>query len=337
MLRRDSLITRTGALALATAAAGCAPTVQNQPSAPPATVSVAAAPAPAASSNPLLAPWTGPYGGVPPFDQVRVEHFKPALEAAMAENLAEIDRIARNPAAPTFENTLVELERAGRTLNRVATAYSIWSGNMNGPEFQVVEREMAPRLAAFGDRITQNEALFRRIEAVYNAPARTSWTPEQQRLAWRYYTNFVRAGARLDATKKTRLSEINQRLAGLYTKFSQNVLADETNQVLVIENAADLAGLPQSLRDAAAAAATAKGMQGRWVITNTRSSVDPFLTYSERRDLRERAWKMFVDRGEAGETDNNPTIAEILKLRAERASLLGYPTHAHWRLENAMA
>ncbi|HEU0012775.1 MAG TPA: M3 family metallopeptidase [Longimicrobium sp.] len=337
MLRRDSLITRTGALVLATAAAGCAPTVQNQPATAPATVSVAAAPSLASPDNPLLAPWTGPYGGVPPFDQVRVEHFKPALEAAMAENLAEIDRIANNPAAPTFENTLAELERAGRTLNRVATVYGIWSANMNGPEFQGVEREMAPRLAAFSDRITQNEALFRRIEAVYNAPGKAGWTPEQQRLAWRSYTNFVRAGARLDAAKKARLSEINQRLAGLYTKFSQNVLADETNQVLVIESQADLAGLPQSLRDAAAAAGGARGMAGKWVITNTRSSVDPFLTYSENRGLRERAWRMFVGRGEAGQTDNNPTIAEILKLRAERAGLLGYPTHAHWRLENAMA
>jgi peptidyl-dipeptidase Dcp len=196
---------------------------------------------------------------------------------------------------------------------------------------------MAPRLAAFSDRITQNEALFRRIEAVYNSPRKSSWTPEQQRLAWRYYTNFVRAGARLDATAKARLSQINQRLAGLYTNFGQNVLKDETDQFIVLRDTAELAGLPQSLRDAAAAAATARTMQGAWLINNTRSSIDPFLTYSTRRDLREKAWRMFVNRGEEGATANHEIIREILKLRAERANLLGYPTHAHWRLENAMA
>ena len=299
---------------------------------------VAAAGPAAAQQNPLLAAWSGPYGGVPPFDQVRVEHFKPALEAAMAEALADVQRIADNPAPPTFQNTIEALEANGRSLGRVATAYGIWSSNMNGPEFSAVEREMAPRLAAFGDQITQNEALFRRIAAVYQSPDTVNLTPEQRRLAWRYYTNYVRAGARLDAPAKARLSEINQRLAGLYTRFSQNVLADETDQVLVLRDTAELAGLPQSLRDAAAAAAASRNMPGAWVITNTRSSIDPFLTYSTRRDLRERAWTMFVNRGDTpGEHDNNAIITEILQLRAERANLLGYPTHAHWRLENAMA
>jgi peptidyl-dipeptidase Dcp len=297
---------------------------------PPATAVV--------SDNPLLQPWTGPYGGVPPFDKVKVEHFKPALEAAMAENLAEIDRIAKDPAPPTFENTIAAMERSGRTLDRVGTVYGIWSSSMNSPEFQPVEREMAPKLAAFSDQITQNAALFRRIETVYNAPEKAQLTSEQQRLTWLAYTNFVRAGARLDDAKKSRLSAINQELAGLYTRFSQNVLADETNQTLVIDKEADLAGLPQSLRDAAAQAAASRDMAGKWVITNTRSSVDPFLTYSTRRELREKAWRMFVNRGDnGGETDNNAIITDILRLRAERANLLGYPTHAHWRLENAMA
>jgi peptidyl-dipeptidase Dcp len=306
---------------------------------PGAAMVLAAAAGPAAAQqNPLLAPWTGPYGGVPPFDQVRVEHFKPALEAAMAESLAEIERIAGNPAAPTFQNTIEALEKNGRTLSRVATSYGIWSSNMNGPEFGAVEREMAPRLAAFGDQITQNEALFRRIAAVYESPDTVNLTPEQRRLAWRYFTNYVRAGARLDAPAKARMSEINQRLAQLYTSFGQNVLADESSQVLVLRDTAELAGLPQPLRDAAAAAAASRNMPGAWVITNTRSSIDPVLTYSTRRDVRERAWTMFVNRGDTpGEHDNNPIIAEILKLRAERANLLGYPTHAHWRLENAMA
>jgi peptidyl-dipeptidase Dcp len=198
---------------------------------------------------------------------------------------------------------------------------------------------MAPKLAAFNDKIYQNEALFKRIEAVYNSPAKLKLTPEQQRLTWLYYTNFVRSGARLNAEAKTRLSQINQKLAGLYTKFGQNVLAEEDGQFVLLKSEADLAGLPQSLRDAAAAAAvTKKQPAGTWVISNTRSSVDPFLTYSERRDLREQAWRMFVNRGDNGdEHDNNTTITEILQLRAERARLLGFPTHAHWRLENSMA
>src|SRR4051812_19968008 len=142
------------------------------------------------ASNPLLAEWSGPYGGVPPFDRVRVADFKPALEAGMAENLTEVERIANDTAPPTFENTIVALEKAGRSLDRVQTVYGIWSSNMNGPEFQTVQREMAPRMAAFFDKITQNAALFRRIEAVYNSPAKKKLTPEQQRLSWFYYTNF---------------------------------------------------------------------------------------------------------------------------------------------------
>jgi peptidyl-dipeptidase Dcp len=209
---------------------------------------------------------------------------------------------------------------------------------MSTPDYQLVQREMAPKLAALNDKITQNEALFKRIEAVYNTTDKAKWTPEQKRLAWVYYTNFVRAGARLDKDAKARLSAINQKLAGLYTRFSQNVLAEETDQFIVLKSEAELAGLPQSIRDAAAEAAATKKQTGVWLINNTRSSVDPFLTYSDRRDLREKAWRMFVSRGDNGdEHDNNAIITEILQLRAERAKLLGFPTHAHWRLENSMA
>ncbi|MDB5248426.1 MAG: family metallopeptidase, partial [Segetibacter sp.] len=290
----------------------------------------------AADQNPLLQKWVGPYGGIPPFDQVRVADFKPALEAGMAENLSEIDQITSKAETATFENTIAAMERAGKTLERVQTIYSIWSSNISGPEFQAVEVEMEPKLAAFADKITQNEKLFKRIESVYNSPAKTSFTPEQQRLTWLYYTNFVRAGAKLEGTAKTRLSAINPQLAGLFTKFSQNQLADEA-QVLVLESEADLVGLPQSLKDAAASAAKEK-QPGKWVVNNTRSSVDPFLTYSDRRDLRENVWRMFINRGDnGGEHDNNEVITEILQLRAERAKLLGYKTHAHWRLENTMA
>src|ERR1041384_4575097 len=212
--------------------------------------------------NPLLAKWEGPYGGVPPFDRVQIPLFKPALEAAMAEQLAETQKIANDPAPPDFENTIAALERTGQSLDRVGTLYGVWSATMNSPEFQVVQREMAPRLAAFNDQITQNEALFKRIETVYNSPAKAKLQPEQQRVTWLYYTNFVRAGARLDANAKKRLSEINQQLAGLYTRFSQNVLAEENDQFIVLKSEAELAGLPQSLRDAAAAAAEKKKQPG---------------------------------------------------------------------------
>ena len=290
------------------------------------------------ADNPLLAPWAGPYGGVPPFDQAAVQQLAPALEAGMAQQLAEVGRIADDPAPPTFENTIAAMERAGRMLDRVGTVYGIYTSNLNDDAVQVVEREMSPKLAAFNDRITQNTKLFERIARVYEARRSSGLTPEQQRLAWLYYTNFVRAGAKLDAGAKQRLSAINQELAGLFTKFGQNVLADENEQFVPVEKEADLAGLPPAVRDGMAQAAEARGRKGQWVVSNTRSSVEPFLTYAESRPLREQVWRMFVMRGDGGgATDNNATITRILQLRAERAKLLGYATHAHWRLENSMA
>ena len=304
----------------------------------PQTTASQPAPAPAPNANPLLRDWTGPYGGIPPFDLIDVAHFEPALEAAMAENLAEVDRIANNSEAATFENTIAALEGTGRVLDRVTTAYGVWSSTLKTPEFQKVEKKMAPKLAEFSDKITQNVPLFRRIEAVYQSPAKSSLTPEQQRLTWLYYTNFVRAGARLDATAKARVAAINQELANLFTQFSSNVLADETDIFLVLDKEADLAGLPQSVKDAAAEAAIQKKLPGKWVILNTRSAMEPFLTQSTRRDLREKAYRLFVNRGDnGGEHDNNQIISQILSLRAERAKLLGFPTHAHWRMENTMA
>jgi peptidyl-dipeptidase Dcp len=292
----------------------------------------------AAAANPLLEKWTGPYGGVPAFDKYQVQQFKPALEAAMAEQLAEIDKITVNPAAPSFDNTIAALERAGRTLGRVSNIYGIYSSTLSTPEFQAVEREMAPRLAEFQDKINQNEKLFKRVAAVYDAREKSGLTPEQQRLTWVDYTGFVRYGAKLDAPAKKRLSEINQRLATLFTSFTQNLLADESDYVTYLEGQADLAGLPASLVSAAAAAAEEHGKKGQWAITNTRSSMEPFLTYSDRRDLREKVWRTYFSRGDHGDAkDNKKIIGEILKLRAERAHLLGYKTHAHWRLENQMA
>jgi peptidyl-dipeptidase Dcp len=289
-------------------------------------------------ANPLLAPWGGPYGGVPPFDRARPEHLQPALEAGIAEQLAEVDRIADDPSPPTFENTLAALERSGRTLSRVGAVYGVFKSTLNGPEVQAVEREMEPKLAAMNDRIVQNPRLFARIAAVYERRESAGLSPEQKRLAWVVYTNFARAGARLDDAAKKRLAEMNQRLATLSTTFSQNLLADENERMLLFEDPAGLEGLPEPVRSGAAAAAAARGHPGKWAILNTRSSVEPFLESSRRRDLREKVWRTFVSRGDGGDAhDNNAVIAEMVRLRAERARLLGYSTHAHWKLEDQMA
>src|SRR5262245_60318134 len=271
--------------------------------------------------NPLLAPWTGPHGGAPPFDRVKVEDFKPALEAGMAEQLGEIEAIANDPAPATFQNTIAALERTGRKLDRVTSVYAIYSGTMSTPDFQAVETEMAPKLAAFGDQITQNEKLFRRMAAVYDARETSGLTPEQKRLVWLDYTNFVRAGAKLDAASKKRVAEINQRLASLYTKFSQDVLADEGDYVTVLETEADLAGLPPSVRAAASAAAEQRGQKGKWAVLNTRSSVEPFLTYSGRRDLREKVWRTFTSRGDNGDAHDTKADRKSTRLNSSHLGI----------------
>jgi peptidyl-dipeptidase Dcp len=291
-----------------------------------------------ASAQALLAPWTGPYGGVPAFERYDLTGLQPALEAAMAMNLDEIEAIASNAAAPTFDNTILALEKAGQPLERVQQVYGIYSSTLATPAFQEIERVVEPKLAAFADKITQNSRLFARLAAVYEARQSSGLSPEQQRLVWLHHNNFVRAGARLDDRGKARMSEINQRLAALYTQFSQNVLADENDQRLVLSTTAELAGLPESFVKAAAAAAADNGQPGKWAILNTRSSMEPFLTYSQRRDLREKVWRTYYGRGDNGDArDNKAAITEILRLRAERARLLGFATHAHWRIENQMA
>jgi len=290
------------------------------------------------AENPLLPAWTGPYGGLPAFDKARNEHFEPALRAAMAEHLKEINAIAEDESAPTFENTIAALERSGKMLDRVYAVYGVFASTMNNEAFQEIERKMAPELAAFSDKITQNAKLFARVQAVYDAREKSNLTPEQQRVTWLSYQSFARAGAKLNASQKKRMSELNQRLATLYTNFSQHILADETDHMLLIDNEKDLAGLPESFRDGAKEAAKGRGHDDQWAILNTRSSMEPFLTYSDRRELREKVWNTYYNRGDNGDkNDNNNIIAEILTLRAERAGLLGYKTHAHWRLENTMA
>jgi len=287
---------------------------------------------------PLLREWSGPYGGVPDFNQYSVDQMKEALEIAMDTKFREIEAIGNNPKAPDFANTIEALENSGKMLDRVMTIYGIWSNNLSTEQFRKIETEMEPKLAAFDDKITQFSPLFKRIESVYNASQHSETDPEKKRLTWLYYRNFVRSGAKLNAEEKARLSAINQQLATLYTGFGQNLLADENDRFVRIDNESELAGLSEQTKEAYAEAGVQKKLPGKWVILNTRSSVDPFLTYAENRTLREKVWKMFINRGDNGdEHDNNASIVQILKLRRERALLLGYQTHAHWRLENSMA
>lgn len=288
--------------------------------------------------NVLLQPWTGPYGGVPAFDQVKLNDFKSAIEQAIANKEAEIQAIADQKAVPNFENTLVAFEESGKELSRVLAVYYVWGSNMSSPEFEKIEAEMEPKIAAHQDRIIQNQALFQKIEAVYKSDEMKTLNPEQQRLVWKHYNDFVLGGAQLNSEAKAKLAEVNQKLASLYTKFSQNQLGDEGEKYVLIENEADLSGLSPALKEAAAQEAKDRKMDGKWLISNTRSSVDPFLTYADNRPLREKVWRMFTNRGDNGDKyDNNALIPQIMELRAQRAKLLGFPTHAHWRLSNTMA
>ena len=290
-----------------------------------------------ATDNVLLAAWTGPHGGVPAFDRMDLDALKPALEAGMARQLEEIDTIASTPEPPSFENTIVALERAGRDLRRVSPYLAVWGSNMSTPAFREIQQEMAPRLAAFDSKIRQNTALFARIKAVYDGEELATLRPDQQRLVRLTYDGFARNGATLEGDAKTRYAAIEQRLAELYTRFSNNVLADEEAYVTHL-TADQLSGLPDSFIQAAAAAAEERGRVGAYAITNTRSSMDPFLMFSDERDLREQIWRTYYSRGDNGdEHDNNTIIAEILQLRQERVELLGYDDYATWRLENRMA
>jgi peptidyl-dipeptidase Dcp len=296
-------------------------------------------------SEPLLAPWTGPYGGVPPFNKIKVKDFKPALLKGMDLTRADIKTLTDSTEAATFENTIAALEDSGRSFSRAGSMFGTYTATMNSKPMQVVEKEMGPIMAAFSDEITQNEALFQRIKTVYDGRKTANLTPEQLRLVEVTYNNFARRGAALGAKEKARLKEINKKLATLFITFSQNVLADEEGQQIVLEKEDELAGLPESLRASMKAAADGRqklagreALKGKWLVTNTRSSAEPFLTYSSRRDLREKVFKMWDRRGATpGEHDNKPVITEILALRGERAKLLGHKTHAHWIIDDNMA
>jgi peptidyl-dipeptidase Dcp len=328
------------ALALAlTALVGCGeqPTPTTVATDSASSTSASDAASTESSANPLAAAWTGPYNGVPAFDQMDVALIGPALEQGMAKNLAELQAIADSSEPPTFANTIEAMERSGWDLRRTLTYYSIYSGNLSSPEFRVVQGEMAPKLADFQTQITQNKPLFKRIEAVRNGEEFKQLRPDQQRLVTLIYDQFARNGATLDDAAMKRYGEINQRLAELHTRFANNVLADEEKYVLYLEES-QLGGLPASFVAAAADLAEKKGQPGKYAVLNTRSSMDPFLTYSDERELREQVWRTYYNRGDNGdEHDNNALIAEILALRDERVGLLGYDNYAAWRLEDRMA
>lgn len=297
----------------------------------------------AATVNPLFGPWQGPHGGMPPFDRIEATHFSPALEASTRVARREIDAIADNPKPPTFDNTIVALERAGSQRARVLSLYTVWSSSRSSPEFRQVETEWGPRLAAFDDETHQNTRLWRRIDAVRNSTHAKRLTAEQQRLLELTALQFVRAGAALDDAAKKRVAEINARLAALTIAFSQNQLADEEEQVLVVDDRSRLAGLPQAMVDAAAAEATGRRLTG-YAFANTRSALEPLLTLADDRALREQAFRIWTGRGDHRDAtdprharDNHPLVIEILALRAERSRLLGFPSYAHWRLADAMA
>jgi len=290
-----------------------------------------------AQMNKLLEPWSGPFGA-PPFADVNVQDYRPAFTAALAEQEAEIAAIANNAAAPSFKNTIEALERSGDALDRVSLLFFNLAATDTDDDYQAIEREIAPVLSRHRNAIYLNEALYRRVEALDAQKDTLDLTPEQLRVLERYVITFKRAGAGLSEEARKRLSEIGERLAVLGTQFGQNVLADEKSFTLVLDGADDLAGLPEPLIAAAAAAAEERGLAGKHVITLSRSSVEPFLQFSSRRDLREKAFKAWAARGEnGGETDNLAIAEETIRLRAERAKIMGFDTYADFQLSDTMA
>lgn len=286
-------------------------------------------------TNPFFETWSTPFGA-PPFDRIRAEHFPPAFDRAMAEGLADIDAITGNAEAPSFANTIDALERSGALLNTVGSVFGNLVASLGDEGLQQVERDYAPKLAAHGSKVSLNADLFARVAALHAQADSLDLAPDARRLLDRTYLGFVRSGAALDPVAKTRMAEISERLAVLHTDFGQNVLHDERDWHLPLQDA-DLVGLPDFVRDGAAEAARERGLDG-YAITLSRSLIEPFLTFSARRDLRKIAYGAWVARGtHPGAHDNTALIPEILALRGERARLLGYTHYADFRLADTMA
>ncbi|MFL6757460.1 MAG: M3 family metallopeptidase [Sphingomicrobium sp.] len=287
--------------------------------------------------NILLKEWTGPYDGVPPWDQVKPAQFPQAFQFGIDEMLRETDAIANNPEAPTFANTIEAMEKSGERLDYVQSIFGVYTSNLATPEVQAINKEWSPKLSAAYDRINLNSKLFARIADLYERRTSLGLDAKQLRLLTRTYEGFVRRGAKLNDSQKTQLSDYNQQLAAAFSDFNARLLADESTYTKATE--AELAGVPSDVKDAAAAAAKEAGLPaGTYAIANTRSAVEPVLSFGTDRALREKVWSAFVQRGDNGDAnDTNALIARIVKLRSDRAKLLGYATHADWRMQDTMA
>lgn len=287
--------------------------------------------------NPLLKEWTTPFE-LPPFSEIKTSHYAEAFGTALAENEVEIVAVANQSEEATFENTIEALEKAGEALSRVAGTFFNLSGAHTNPDLQATERDIAPKLAAHRSTVMLNANLFKRVDTLFEKRSSLNLTPEQDRVLERYHAGFVRAGAKLEGSERARMAQITKRLATLGTSFSQNMLADESAYELVLDGEDDLAGMPDFLISAAASAAEERGHEGKYVITLSRSLIEPFLQFSSRRDLREQAFKAWISRGEnGGDTDNRAIIRETLALREERAKLLGFENFAAFKLDDQMA
>lgn len=289
------------------------------------------------SENPFFKEFDTPFG-VPPFDRIKEEHFIPAIKAGIELHKKEIEEIVNNPAPPTFENTIEALEKSGSLLRKASDVFSVLNGCMTNDNMQKITKEVAPMLAKHRDEITMNPKLFQRVKAVYEKREGLNLTQEQKKLVEEYYKDFVRGGANLDDKKKARLMEINQELSLLSVKFGENVLKEENRFELVIDNKEDLEGLSESVIKAAEETAKEKKYEGKWVFTLKKPSLIPFLQYSKNRELREKIFKAYINRGNNNdELDNKEIISKIVALRIEKTKLLGYKTHAHLVLEENMA
>ncbi len=289
-----------------------------------------------ASDPVLLQEWTGPYEGVPPWDKVKVTQFPAAFEAAMQASKAEFEAMLAKPEAITFDNTITASELSGEKIGRLFSIWGVHSSNLSNPEVRKIQAEWEPKVSAFFSELSLDARYFQRVKYLFDQRANLGLDAKQMRLLERTYDGLVRNGAMLDAGKKAQVIRIETDLAKKFSAFSEKVLADEETFILITD-AADLAGLPESYVAAIQAAAKAKGQTG-WAVVNTRSAVQPFLENSTRRDLREKVWRAFTMRGDnQNANDTNATIAEILKLRQQRAEILGFPTHAHYRMADTMA
>ena len=303
----------------------------------PVASTIAAVQAPAAATNVLIADWKGPYQGVPPWDQVKPEQFDEAYALAIAELEREAAATASNPAAPTFENTIVAMEKSGARLDQVGSIFGVMTDNMSSPAYQALDKKWSPKLSAAFDKITLDPKLFARVETLYNNRANLGLDAKQIRLLTRTYDGFIRRGAKLSVEQKTQVSAINQELASAFSDFNSRLLADEGT--FIQASAAEMAGVPDDVRNAAGEVAKAKKLPaGSFAVRNTRSAVDPVLSFASNRALRQKVWQSFANRGDNGNAnDTNALIAKIVKLRADRAHLLGYKTHADLRMQDTMA